>query len=124
MKFFNALPSYLLGLIYILASGAFFFMVFTHAPMPETPGMAGDFSRILMVSGFMTVVKVFELVLGLMIIVPKTRKLALVMIAPISLSVFLVDTLIMQAVSAGLVLVLLNILALYQNKKSYQSIVE
>ncbi len=124
MKIAKNIASVLLGGVFVFASVMYFVMMAKGTVLPEMTGIAGEFSHSLMVSGFMTVVKVFEFVLGVMILVPKTRKLALVMIAPISLNIYLYEVLIQGSIGAGLVLVALNLFVLFGYRDAYRSMVE
>lgn len=127
MNFIKKLPVYLLGIIFIVFSLQFFVMIFTHASMPPMEGMAAQYMDVLFRSGYVWVVKVLELVLGILILIPRTRRIALVLIAPISINILLSELLIIQPPFAqmipALLVVIFNIIGLYQYRVAYMPMV-
>ena len=119
MKYLKQIPTWLLGLIFVVF-GAIYFL---HLPMPAMTGIAGAFAGILYSTGYMTVVKVLEVTIGILLFIPRTSKLALILIAPIAVNIFLFDTLISQGLGFGIVLVVLVAIALYINRESYMPII-
>jgi putative oxidoreductase len=119
MKYIKQIPVLLLGLIFVVF-GAIYFL---NLPMPAMTGMAAAFAGILVTTGYMTVVKVLEVVIGIMLFVPKTRKLALILIAPIAFNIFLFDVLISKSFGLGIILLILIAIGIYQNRASYMTIV-
>lgn len=120
MQFVKNLPTYLLALVY-LVFGANYFLHFI--PMPPMEGNAGAFTGLLYSTGFLAFVKVLEVLLGLLLLLPATRKLALLLIAPISVNILLFELFIAHQPGIGILLVLLNGFAIYQHRKSYLPIV-
>ena len=84
MKFIKNIPVYLLALIY-LVFGSNHFLHFI--PMPPMAGDAGNFVGLLFTSGYLLVVKILEVTLAVLLLVPKTRAVALLLIAPISINI-------------------------------------
>lgn len=127
MNFIKKLPVYLLGIIFIVFSLQFFAMIFTHAAMPPMSGLAEQYMGVLFQSGYVWVVKVLELVLGILILVPRTRRIALVLIAPICVNIFLSEVLIIQPpiiqMTPALLVVIFNAIGLYQYRESYMPMV-
>jgi putative oxidoreductase len=120
MQQLKNIPAYLLALVY-LVFGSNFFLKFID--MPPMEGNAGAFIGVLYSTGFLAFVKVLEIVLGLLLVLPATRRLALVLIAPISVNILLFELFIAHQPGIGILLVLLNGFAIYQNRKSYMPIV-
>jgi putative oxidoreductase len=120
MQFVKNLPTYLLALVY-LVFGANYFLHFI--PMPTPEGNAGAFTGLLYSTGFLAFVKVLEVLLGLLLLLPATRKLALLLIAPITVNILLFELFIAHQPGIGILLVLLNGFAIYQHRKSYLPIV-
>jgi putative oxidoreductase len=116
MQHLKQLPSYLLALIYVVF-GSNYFLKFIDMKPPE--GNAGAFLGLIYTTGFLAFVKVLEVLLGAMLILPATRKLALILIAPISLNILLFELFIAKQPGIGIALVLLNAFAIYQHRKSY-----
>jgi putative oxidoreductase len=119
MKQVKNIPVYLLALIY-LVFGSNFFLKFL--AMPPMEGNAGNFIGVIYSTGFLAFVKVLEIVLAVLLLVPATRRLALVLIAPISLNILLFELFIAHQPGIGILLVLLNAFAIYQNRKNYMPI--
>ena len=119
MKFIKHIPVYLLALIY-LVFGSNFFLHFI--PMPPMAGDAGNFVGLLFTTDYLLVVKILEISLAVLLLLPKTRALALVLIAPISINILLFELLVAHQPGIGVLLVLLNGLAILQYKEKYLAI--
>jgi putative oxidoreductase len=120
MKQVKNIPVYLLALIYLVFGSNFFLKFLT---MPPMEGNAGNFIGVIYSTGFLAFVKVLEIVLAVLLLVPATRRLALLLIAPISLNILLFELFIAHQPGIGILLVLLNGFAIYQNRKNYMPIV-
>ena len=123
----KALPTVLLGLIFVIFSLQFFYMIFAGGDMPPMNPVASQFMYVLFSTGYVFVVKVLELSIGIMLLIPRTRRLALILIAPIVVNIILSEFLVVkppiaQSIPALLVLVL-NIVGIYQNRATYMPIV-
>ncbi len=121
MKIAKQIPAYFLALIYLIF-GANYFLHFI--PMPPMSGNAGNFVGLLYSTGFLAIVKVLEIVLAILLIVPATRALGQLLIAPISVNILLFELVIAQQPGIGIVLVLANVLAIVFSKNKYLPIVE
>lgn len=121
MKIIKQIPVYLLALVY-LVFGSNFFLHFI--PMPAMGGNAGAFGGLLYTTGYMTLVKVLEIGLAILLLVPKARALALLLIAPITVNILLFEIFMSHQLGIGVVLVLLNAIAIIQLKDKYISIVK
>lgn len=121
MQHVKNLPVYLLALVYVVFGSNFFFKFID---MPPMEGNAGAFVGVLYTTGFLTFVKVLEIAFGVLLLLPATRRLALILIAPISLSILLFEVFIAKQPGIGILLVLLNAFAIYQNRKSYMPMVQ
>ena len=122
MKYVNLIPTYLLALVFVVF-GSNFFLHFIPMP-PSEPGNAGTFAGILYSTGFLTVVKVMEIVFGIMLFINKTKPLALLLIAPIVVNILLFELLIANKPGIGVLIFVLNAFAIYQNRKYYLPIVK
>lgn len=121
MKIIKSLPVYLLALIYLVFGSNYFFHFLA---MPPMAGNAGAFAGLLFTTKFLLVVKVLEVSLALLMLVPATRALALLLIAPVTVNILLFELLIAQQPGIGVLMVILNGLAIYQLKNKYISIVK
>jgi len=120
MKTIKNLPVYLLALIYLVFGSNYFFHFIT---MPPMVGNAATFAGVLFTTKFLLVVKTLEVSLALLLLVPKTRALALLLIAPITVNILLFELLIAQQPGIGILMVILNGVAIYQLKDKYLGIV-
>jgi putative oxidoreductase len=114
------IPAYLLALVFVVF-GLNFFLNFI--PMQTMPGDAGTFAGLLYTSGYLKFVKILEVVIGLLLIVPKTRALALLLIAPIVINILLFEVYLAHQPGIGVVLTIVNALGIYLNREKYMSII-
>ena len=83
----------LLGLLFVFASVTFLFNLITPPPMPDGP--LKSFNEGLAASGyFFTLLKVTELTCGILLLSGRFVPLALVVLAPISINIFMVHLLL------------------------------
>ena len=120
MKFLPLIPVYLLAIIY-LVFGSNFFLHFI--PMPPMEGNAGTYIGVIYSTGFLAFVKVLEILFAVLLILKPTRALGLLLIAPISLNILLFELYIAHQPGIGILLVALNIWAIYGAKEKYMGIV-
>ncbi len=116
MKLIKHLPVYVLALIYLVFGSNYFFHFIT---MPPMAGNAGSFVGVLYSTSFLLVVKLLEIAFAVLMLVPKTRALGLVLIAPITINILLFELLIAQQPGLAVLMVILNGLAILQYKDQY-----
>jgi putative oxidoreductase len=120
MKFIKSIPVYLLAIIYLVFGLNYFFQFIS---MPPIPGAAGTFVGVLFSTKFLLVVKTLEVLLAIVMLLPKTRALGLVLIAPITINILLFELLIAHQPGIGVLMLALNIIAIFQFKEKYLGIV-
>jgi uncharacterized membrane protein YphA (DoxX/SURF4 family) len=120
MNIVKQIPALLLALVFIVF-GLNFFLHFI--PMPPMAGDAGTFAGLLYKTGYLTVVKVLEISIGLLLVIPTTRALALLLIAPISVNIMLFELCISHQPGIGVVLVLINAIGIFLSKDKYMGII-
>ena len=120
MKYLSLIPVYLLSIIY-LVFGSNFFLHFI--PMPPMTGNAGTFVGVIYSTGFLAFVKVLEMLFAILLLLKPTRAIGLLLIAPISVNILLFELFIAQQIGIGILLVALNIWAIYAAKEKYLGIV-
>lgn len=76
----------LLGLLFIVF-GLNFFLHFLPIPSPPEGSHAASFMGAAYMTGFLTFVKVLEILGGVLVSVPKTRKLGLLILGPIIVNI-------------------------------------
>ena len=86
MKYAPLVASILLGLLFVMSAIT---VLFNLAPMPELPKDTpiSHFMAAFSPTGYMKFVKVFELLGGVLLIMPKTRNLGLLFLGPIILNI-------------------------------------
>ena len=95
MKIASNIAGGLLGFIFVAIS----LMVLLHlAPMPQMPegSPAALFMGAFVPTGYLTFVKVFELIGGCLVAIPKTRNFGLLVLGPIVLNILAYHILIMK----------------------------
>jgi putative oxidoreductase len=120
MKIAKQIPAFLLGAMFIFAGASH---LFKFGPTP--PPMTGDpatFMTLFSSTGYMTVIKIFELLFGILVLIPKTRALGLILLAPIVVNILIFELHIAKQPGIGVALVVVNALAIYLNKEKYSSI--
>ena len=81
----------LLGLLFLFASVAYFLMVFGVFPSPPMDGPLKTFNEGLAASGyFFTLLKVTEFICGILLLTGRFVPLALLILAPITINIFMV----------------------------------
>ena len=121
MKYTKQIPAIILGILFVAFGLAFFFKL-----MPEQPNLNDNeksFFGLFMTTGYMTFVKVLEVAFGILLLVPKTRALGLILIAPIIVNIAAYEFLIHKAPGIGLALLVLNAFGIYLNREKYMSII-
>jgi hypothetical protein len=114
------LPAIILGLAFVVFGGMYFVM---QPSDPNLSDVAKQYFDIMAVkTKYMVVVKICELLFGLLILIPKTRALGLILIAPICVNILFFDLLVNGKPQMGILLVLVNFAALWLNKAKYKSI--
>jgi uncharacterized membrane protein YphA (DoxX/SURF4 family) len=76
----------LLGLVFIMASVVILFKLAPDPKLPPDSDMA-KFMSLFMATGYMTFVKIFELIGGILILIPKLRNFGLLVLGPIILNI-------------------------------------
>ncbi len=120
MKIVKHIPAYLLALVFVV-----FGLMYFIKPM-QPPKMSENelaFMKLFSTTGYLTLIKVLELLFGLMLIFPKTRSLALLLIAPIVVNIFCYEIFISKQPGIGVALLLINALGIYFNREKYMGIV-
>lgn len=113
IKFLPIIAGGLLGLAFIAFSLMFLLgMVPEQQPPPEGSPVA-LFMGALVPTGYLTFVKVFELIGGLLVAIPKTRNLGLLLLVPIIVNIIAFHALIAKAGLADPVILLILALTAY-----------
>ena len=93
MKHAPTIAAVLLGLLFIMSGVV---VLFNLAPMPEIPAgtPAAHFFVAFGPTGYLTFVKILEVLGGLLVIIPRTRNLGLLVLGPIIVNILAFHTFI------------------------------
>jgi putative oxidoreductase len=106
MKWIAIAARVVLGLLYLASAIMFFLKAFDAPPME---GDAGNFSTAMMNSGFMTVIKVIEIIGGILLLSGQFVRFAAVWIFPVTVGILFFHVLMApDALLVPLVMVFLN----------------
>ena len=83
----------LLGLLFIVF-GLNFFLKFIPMPSPPADSAAAAFMGAMYSTGFLTLVKVLEIIGGALVAIPKTRNFGLLILGPIVINILAFNTFI------------------------------
>ncbi len=119
MNVVKQIPAYLLGALFVFGGAAFLFKLAPEEPMTGNPE---TFMKLFGSTGYMTTIKVCELLFGILVLIPKTRALGLLLLAPIVANILLFELHIAKQPGIGVALVVVLALAMYFNKEKYSSI--
>jgi len=95
MKYIPLIARYLLGIVFVVFS-LNFWLKFIEVPMPEEGSQAANFMTILVTTGFLTVVKILELLGGILLLVGRFVNLALAVLGPIVVNISLYHVFILK----------------------------
>ncbi|MGL4596808.1 MAG: DoxX family protein, partial [Bacteroidia bacterium] len=116
--------SLLFGLMFINGGLNKFFM---YMPMPENPPAEGmkDFMAMIEISWLMPLIAIVEIIAGLLIIIPKTRALAAIMLFPIMVGILLTHLLV-DTSTLPVALILCAILGwiIFENRAKYLPMIQ
>jgi len=84
MNYIKHLPAYLLAFLFLFAGINYFFPL---VPMPAMTGNQKIFFDLFGPTGYMAVIKVIEIIAGILILLPSKRALAITLLAPISVNI-------------------------------------
>jgi putative oxidoreductase len=96
MKLIPTIARYLLGLIFVVF-GLNFWLQFLEVPQPPEGSLAAGFIGAIYMSGFLAVVKVFEVVGGILLLSGRYVNLALAVVGPIAVVIVMYHVLILEA---------------------------
>lgn len=113
MKYAPTIAGILLGLLFIMSSVVVLFNLVPMPPIPEGTPMAmfmGAFGP----TGYMTFIKVLELIGGILVAIPRTRNFGLLVLGPILVNILAFHVFVNKGAGLGdPVLILIVLLALY-----------
>lgn len=115
---FTKIVRILLGLI-LIAFGAN--KIYAFIPLPQPSPEASDFIASLASTGYvLTVIAIFEIVIGLLLLIKKWVPFALLLLVPLSLNILLFHLFLdVPSIGTALLVVVLNSILLYKHRRKY-----
>jgi putative oxidoreductase len=112
MKIASLIARLLLGALMVFAGSNHLFNFLPKQPMP--PGVAGQFLGAMITTGYMYIVAVCEVIPGLLLLVNRFVPLALVVLGPVIVNIFIVNLLMApKALPIAVLVVILWVLAVW-----------
>jgi putative oxidoreductase len=122
MKIAMIIVRTLMGLLFLFGSVVYFLMVMGVVPMPPLEGPTKSFNEGLAASGyFFNLLKITEFVCGLMLVTGRFVPLALVILSPIIINIFLVHLFLDRSgMPVAIFLVLANLFLAYCYRDAFK----
>jgi hypothetical protein len=113
MKYAPTIAGIVLGLLFVMAAVVVLFDLVKAPPIPEgTP--AAMFMGAFVPTGYMTFVKVLELLGGVLVMIPRTRNFGLLVLGPIIINILAFHTFVTKGEGlSNPLLIIIVLLALY-----------
>jgi putative oxidoreductase len=121
MQIAKQIPALLLALVFIVF-GLNFFLNFLE--MPPMGGDSATFFTLFGGTGYMKFIKILEIGFGLLLLMPKTRALGLILIAPIIVNIVCFELFIAKQPGLGIALLAINAIGIYLNRDKYIGIIK
>ena len=126
MKHAPTIAGILLGLLFIMSSVVVLFGL-VHMPPPPDGTPAAMFMGALGPTGYMTFVKVLELLGGILVAIPRTRNFGLLVLGPILVNILAFHIFIMKGATLFdpmlIVIVLLAAYLLWAGRKAFTGLI-
>jgi len=124
MKHAPTIAGILLGLLFIMSSVVVLFNLMPPEKMPKPPTPEAEkFMVVLGLTGYMTFVKVLELIGGILVAIPLTRNFGLLILGPILVNILAFHVFIMKGATLMdpmlIVIVLLSLYLLWAGRKNF-----
>ena len=88
MRIAAIIAGILLGLVFLMASVTYFFDLYPKDKMPTPTPLVAQFMEVFISTHWMTLVKTCELLGAVLVMIPKTRRLGLLILGPIIVNIF------------------------------------
>ena len=120
MRIAQLIITYLVGIVFFVF-GLNYFLNFI--PTPPLEGDVKLFSELMMNSKYMLVVKVLEILIGVMLLINFKRPLAWLLILPIIVNISLFEVCIAKQPGIGIILLILNFFMIYTHRVKYATLI-
>jgi len=119
MKYIKHLPAFALAFLFLFGGINYFFPI---VPNPPMTGNQKLFFDLFVPTGYLAVVKALEIIGGVLILLPARRALAITLLAPISVNIFLFEVCLVGGAGIGIALIVLNAIVIFQEKEKFKSL--
>lgn len=119
MKVLKHVPAAILAFLFLFGGVNYFFPMI---PVVKITGNQFTFFNLLTSTGYMAVVKIVEIVGGILMIMPTKRALAVIILAPVSVNILLFEVCIVGTPGIGIVLIALIATVIYQEKQKFMTL--
>lgn len=119
MNFLTHIPAAILAFLFLFGGINYFF------PLVSVVAVTGNqftFFSLLTSTGYMAVVKIVEIIGGVLIIMPTKRALAAIILAPISVNILLFEICIVGTPGIGVALIALVAIIIFQEKQKFMAL--
>lgn len=113
MKYLPAIAGVLLGLLFAFASLAYFFNLMGDQPPPAKDSAMEHFFIAIGTTGYLTFVKVLELIGAVLVAIPATRRIGLLILGPIVVNIIAAHVFIVGGGMANPLFIAVVVLPLY-----------
>ena len=124
MKHAPSIAGILLGLLFIMSSVIVLFHLMPPEKMPKPPTPEAEkFMVVLGLTGYMTFVKVLELIGGILVAIPRTRNFGLLILGPILVNILAYHVFVAKGATLLdpmlIIIVLLSLYLLWAGRKNF-----
>ena len=119
MKYIKHLPAFALAFLFLFGGINYFFPI---VPNPPMTGNQKLFFDLFVPTGYLAVVKALEIIGGILILLPARRALAITLLAPISVNIFLFEVCLVGGAGIGIALIVLNAIVIFQEKEKFKNL--
>ena len=96
---------------------------FNFLPVPEMAGDGGKFMGIMIGSGYLYVVKLLEVVGGVLLLANRKTPVALTLLTPVAVNIFLFHAFLENTgLPIGILVLVLSVFLVYQRREKFQGI--
>ena len=124
MKIINLILTYLVAAVFLVLGVYSYFFPFMKMPPPPTPE-AGMFMGAMFPTKYLLVVKIFELIGGLMLALNFRRALGWAILLPIVINIVLYELLLAHQPGMGVALLIINLyMILYVHREKFRPLLQ
>lgn len=122
MKTAKNILSLIVGLMFLFF-GVNYFLHFVNAGGASS-GPAKAFMDVIYPTGYLTIVKIFEISSAILILIPRTRALGLILLAPIVVNIVIYELLLAHAPGLGVLGLILDAICIALHYEKYLPIIK